>query len=353
MRISTGLLPVLGLCVATASRASAQATFRLEHIRSYGAEDIRPGTERAGGPVLAAVVGVVQTSDSMVYVLDQKWQKIVAFRPDGRFSKVILGGDGEGPGEFRAPVHMVLSPAGLLAVLDFVLSRVTFFDGKSGKTTGQVTLQVASPLRLAMTGGLIWISKTVPAGRTGSPAIAFNQKGERADSLPQLSDDDRSYGGSVSLAVGGQGEVLLASTRPGLWDVWSNRRTVRRGAELFPGLKPPRLVQEDGYVTIGSAEAEIGGIAAMGPDHVLIRYRTQKIKTRPPFPDPATVRQFIGVFARDGSYLGSVELPGGRLMDSKYIYISPVTHHVFLSFFEPYPTVEEFRLIEGPHTAGE
>ena len=280
--------------------------------------------ERAGGPLLGAVVGVVQTSDSTVFVLDQKWQKIVGFRPDGSYARVILGGAGDGPGEFRVPVHMALSPTGLLAVLDFDLSRVTFFDAMTGAIKSQVALQVVNPLRLLFAGDRIWIGKGVPPGSTGSPAIAFDQAGKRVDAFPEVSDDDRAYGSSVSLAADRQGTVLHASRRPGLWEVKTPSGLEQRESALFPRLKPPELVREDGYLTIGSMEAETGGIAYLGPDRVLLRYRTQKLKTRPPFPDPATVRQFFGVFDEAGKFQGTIELPAGRAMDGNRIYVSPL-----------------------------
>ena len=103
--------------------ATPSPRFRFEEVRRYGWVDmigdsaaLAPHVRRAGGGVLGLPGGSVQGPDATVYVVDRDWRKIVAFRPDGTVEDVLLGGEGEGPGELRLPVDLAMTANDELAV---------------------------------------------------------------------------------------------------------------------------------------------------------------------------------------------------------------------------------------------
>ncbi len=92
-------------------------------------------------------------------MLDQDYKKIVVFAPDGRVKNVILGGYGEGPGEFVLPFDLRLMPDGhRLAVLDYANQRISFFA-----RTGQFLETIRSSERvgrvLPVKDNELWMSR--------------------------------------------------------------------------------------------------------------------------------------------------------------------------------------------------
>lgn len=110
------------------------------------------------------------------------------------------------------------------------------------------------------------------------------------------------------------------------------------GAELFPDMSPPLVEQGDGYTSYGSAEATTVGIGVDHENRILLRYWTAELDEDGLFLVPETVRHFVAVFSETGERLGMVELEDAAGLDMKYFYVSPVTGHVFISDFEPYPS---------------
>lgn len=74
-------------------------------------------------------------SDGRVVVADQMRKTIRVFSPEGEFLG-SMGGDGEGPGEFRRVGDIVVLPGDSIAAWDARLRRLTVFDsqGKSVRT---------------------------------------------------------------------------------------------------------------------------------------------------------------------------------------------------------------------------
>jgi hypothetical protein len=103
---------------------------------------------------------VIQAADSSLFVLDRAFQKIAVFRPSGAFDRVILGGRGEGPGEFRLPVAMTMLANGRLAVLDYDLARVNLYDSRAGHE-GTLRVDLPAPLRLVAIGGNLWVLRAL------------------------------------------------------------------------------------------------------------------------------------------------------------------------------------------------
>jgi len=74
---------------------------------------------RAGGTEDEHVFGLVSQAaidpQGNVYLLDQQLCQVLVYSPDGRRLRV-LGGEGDGPGEFRMPWDMTLLPGGRIGV---------------------------------------------------------------------------------------------------------------------------------------------------------------------------------------------------------------------------------------------
>lgn len=169
---------IVGALIAAAcenSEETRERAYALEEIQAYGTMEepddtlnLPPETRRAGASILGGIVGVVQDVDSAVYVLDQQWKKIVAFEPSGRIRTVILGGAGEGPGEFMMPVHMARGTDGNLAVLDYDLGRLSLFDPRTSGFVRSLRVDIGNPLRVAAVNDGFWITRSALAGSTRS-----------------------------------------------------------------------------------------------------------------------------------------------------------------------------------------
>ena len=73
------------------------------------------------------VRGLARLVDGRIAVLSQGNHQLFIFEPTGRLSRVI-GGKGEGPGEFVRPERMQYLPPDTLAVWDYWMGSVTYFD---------------------------------------------------------------------------------------------------------------------------------------------------------------------------------------------------------------------------------
>ena len=101
---------------------------------SIGGVDDRPDY------LVYGVVGATRLSDGRIAVALQRSSEVKYFDPRGRHLKTA-GGDGDGPGEFRAPTALLPWPVGdTMGVWDARQRRVTLFDsagnpGRSFPTT--------------------------------------------------------------------------------------------------------------------------------------------------------------------------------------------------------------------------
>ena len=309
------------ICLFLGGCETQPPSFSFEVIQTYGVleqtEDSlsQPAHVReAAGAVLGQVRGVVQTPDSSVYVLDRGWRKIVAFRPDGSLKDVFLGGQGEGPGEFQNPVHMALTPNGELAVLDYRLLRISYFNPVTGFTRIART-EVSNALRLFPIGDRIWLTtNTLEPGETGPRAIAVNEDGQRMADGPEPVAAEIPFGGVVLLGISPDSMLLLPHNRPGLWEVFDGQtvQTQTRGHELLPELQPPVVIRDGLNITInspmlGKTAVRPIGISSFRSGHVVFWYWTMDYDDdEEPLPDTrATIAE---VFTADGQYLSRANL---------------------------------------------
>jgi hypothetical protein len=102
-------------------------TFQIHVMQIYG-DSTAPDTAKLfGGGMLAHVSDVVDDSAGNVYVLDSQYKKVSVFGSDGRLKRNIVGGLGEGPGEFKMPIALDVAD-GLVYVYDHALGRISVFD---------------------------------------------------------------------------------------------------------------------------------------------------------------------------------------------------------------------------------
>jgi hypothetical protein len=332
-------------------------SYSFEIVQRYGvAEPIAdsvtqaPHVRRVAGAVLGRITGAVQGSDSVVYVLDRLWRKIVVFDPDGTLRDVLLGGEGEGPGEFRNPIHMALLPTGELAVLDYSLVRLSYFDPVSG-FKGSTPIEVHNPLRLFPIDDKIWItSNTLSPGEVEPRAIAVDRLGRRIAEVPPPVAAEVPFGGFPVLAVTPDSMLLLPHNRPGLWDVFDGDDLKTLGRELIPELQPPSVVREGNTVSIGSAMAGNQAVSpiAVSPlrqGQVIFWYRTMQYNgERNPLMQ--TRRTIAEVFTSGGRHLGQATLPPELAESPHFVHVSPFTDHLLIAVSDPFPHVLELRLVE-------
>ena len=83
----------------------------------------------AGGSshLIWRVEGLARLEDGRVAVLSYGSKQLMLFEPSGELS-VIIGGPGEGPGEFRHPLALQYLPPDTLVVWDSFLTSIDYFD---------------------------------------------------------------------------------------------------------------------------------------------------------------------------------------------------------------------------------
>ena len=73
------------------------------------------------------VVGLARIADGRVAVLSSGSKQLMLFEPSGELSRVI-GGPGEGPGEFTHPLALQYLPPDTLVVWDYFLTSIDYFN---------------------------------------------------------------------------------------------------------------------------------------------------------------------------------------------------------------------------------
>lgn len=147
----------------------------------------------ANGPsqLIWRVEGLARLEDGRVAVLSYGSKQLMLFEPSGELS-VIIGGPGEGPGEFTHPLALQYLPPDTLVVWDSFLTSIDYFDAdgtllnERSLDHGRLREQGVGPesLRLPLADGsfLAWVedwtadespddcSHLTEVGRVSSPA---------------------------------------------------------------------------------------------------------------------------------------------------------------------------------------
>jgi hypothetical protein len=85
------------------------------------------GSNAPPNEALHRVAGAVRLSDGLIVVADAGSSSLRVFDANGSFT-ALIGGPGEGPGEFRSMHHFARLPGDSLLIYDLQLGRVTLFD---------------------------------------------------------------------------------------------------------------------------------------------------------------------------------------------------------------------------------
>lgn len=204
---------------------------------SEATRELTPLERTVDGGVLGMISDVREGPDSALYVLDSHYHKIVVFNADGSLRRVILGAQGQGPGEFMRPRAMTMVRDSLLYVLDGADSRVTVFD-TAGVYIRSFQLGVANPVRLEYSRGRLLVSRLAFAGRHA--VLAFDQNGTRVDSLLVMSEPEGKlamFGSPGVLGPGVGDTAVFASPSLGVWSLVDGPHVDTHGREMIPGLE--------------------------------------------------------------------------------------------------------------------
>lgn len=340
------LAAILGAC---ATEADSPACFTLEEVTRYGHANVETvgldarGIE-AGAGVLSNIRGVVVGPTGAVLVLDSSWQKIVVFAPGGSVERVILGGEGQGPGEFVLPIHVTGTEGGI-SVLDYDQLRISQFAW-SGELRSIEPIDVARPFRHLRRGDTLWVTRSGGGGASTGP-IVYTVVRPNATMIegPPLDAVDQPFGLSVALAAGADGDILVTTARPGVWMSRTGSGTwERRGSPLFPEDPPPIEEQIQPRLTqITPSQYAASGIGKVG-DSLVVQGWTAFAR---PFnwddpPGADEIAHSLGVFSPEGRHLTTIRLEAG--VSSTYLHVDPPSGRLFLHAMEPFPQVVEYRL---------
>jgi hypothetical protein len=213
---------------------------------------------REGDPALqfAGIADAARLSDGTIVVADGRSSEVRFFARGGAVLSVS-GGQGEGPGEFRAIERMVVSPGDTVWVYDFALRRFTVLDER-GVVQRVVSLKRPPPA-LGFVGkyadGTLLMAQFWGAGRTDDGM----QEGLRRDPAALVRfGADGSLRDTVGLFPGREVHLALEGNR------------MVMGTPLF-GRTLSRAVA-DARIWVGDQSSfEIGGYEADGTPSVLTR----------------------------------------------------------------------------------
>lgn len=106
----------------------ASGTAEPEDLRPVLVEELRIGSvEREGPTTFGSISDIEIDASGRIYVLDGDAAELRLFGPDGQHIRTV-GGEGEGPGEFRSPSELFWSPDGNLWVADPVNVRFSIYS---------------------------------------------------------------------------------------------------------------------------------------------------------------------------------------------------------------------------------
>lgn len=343
MRRFPSRLRLAAILVALALPTPARPqTADLTEIASYGwaesSDADRPITDRERrfeGAVLGSPADVVQGPDGSVYVLDRSFLKIVVFDADGAFQRLIVGGAGQGPGEFTRPRAMSVGPDGSVWVWDQLAARVTRFDA-TGEVGEVHALGSAQVIDFQAAGDRLYGTRIV---RDSADLVVHYDPGGRF--LGTLAPPDAavvavlgSQGAVAALGQGGDGTVLVAYPAVGTWArIRGSHVGPRQGRVLFPDARPVDYTDPRYGVTIQRQMAEAQGIGVLSDGRVFVFYtRREEVDDRP--------WGKVALFGPDGAYIRTLD----RRLDSRVLGAAVDEPALFLYAEDPYPRVVKVRV---------
>jgi hypothetical protein len=313
----------------------------LVEVAVFGWEGLSDSTRRLSaaerrsmGGVLAKPVAVSEAKDGALYVLDSEFRKIVVFNRNGTLRRVILGGPGEGPGEFVRPRDMTLTDRGHVVVIDEALSRITVFD-TSGTLIRSRAAQLTSPYKLVASGDELYALSWYRGDEMAIAVLDTLGAVSKRILRPSKRDYEFATGGEAGqLGKSLSGEVIFAHPTVGRLTMLPSGRT--SGKELVPEMYAGVWTDQDGrtkYTTAGPR-----GIGQLVDGSFLIYYGA--------FNMPAMRQRRI-----------EMDYFLARLVDDSSSFVIPAPHarrgaftvarsgsEFFLSREDPFPQVVRYRI---------
>ncbi len=299
------------------------------------------------GGYLGDVVAMATDSRGNIYILDGTAREIHVFDDAGGFVRT-LGGQGEGPGEFREPLGPAIARGDTLWVADGRAPRYSIFapDGTFiGTRVRRATWGlITERCTIAPDGSYFeWGVRYPNRERSDDPSdvdlvhyhpVRVSPDGEKLDSLPylefvlQLADLPSAglrrpvwFGPGLERALGCRDDVWFAPSseyrvyrrtlagdttvaftlegvRPAAVDE-ADRDEVRATFERYPELASASALMRDHLRALPENKPVIAGLFVDGAGHVFVVPETSRI-------DAGTA---IDVFREDGVLLGRIAVP--------------------------------------------
>jgi len=320
-----------------------QVRFELEPDRFFGWEELTESPreltieeEKAGGGVLSRPISIAEGGDSSLFVLDADFQKVAVFSWDGGFKRVVLGGYGEGPGEFVSPYDIDLDESGRLFAFDGHNNRVSIFS-ESGLFSTSFNADTHNTVEMKAEGGEVFIHRYFPPRTRGYFVQTFSEDGTFEGEFARATAQDADlqfHGARGSLGKGRNGEILFAYPAPSTWTT-SSRPQERIGVAFHPDARGEQ-VSENGFDLVVT-RVGTRGIAQLPDGRIVISWFIRPTREVPR-------SYYLDVMTSEGQYLGSYEFPDsvlpGRMISSRFGPYLYFTSHGGLI-----PGVWRFRLV--------
>jgi hypothetical protein len=302
-------------------------TITLERVQAYGAADLPQGdTSAAGGALLAQIASIRDDADGLVYVLDAGFRKIAVFGPDGELRQVVMGGYGEGPGEFMHPTALALKDDEI-GVFDYRLNRVSLFNRRGELVETHRTPRAKD---IALVSNKV-VGTHMP-GRKSALWVLDRESGDVRSALP-LGGNGLAYnplGVTAHLGHGPDGSLRVYDERPGLWYDW-RRLAEPHDWQLFRGRR--HTVDQRG-LPVPPALTLGGGGLADGRSLIAYREMDQQAETA------RSKGNYLMMFSRDGNPIALTALPDAW----SAMAVSADGETILIAEYEPWPQVVRYRI---------
>ncbi len=323
---------------ADTSTPDPAARWALESIDSFG----EPGIEGVPGPGLLGSPRSATWTRSGIVVADQQTARLVAFDSSGRVAAEV-GGEGDGPGEFRSVIDVTGVSDSMVSALDVQTGRVTTFRLPSFAADRIITGIPPDAFFHRWLADTIWVVRP-NAGSVSPMATAYlAASGAEVASAPPSSVEDQPYGAAFGLdAI--DSRLVTSTRRPGVWWERADGEWRRVGQPLFPDAPPrQRIDVQPGLSRIVPSPADVADIALLGDSLVV-----QLLVLRPGVQEaenPRTVphENALAVFRARGDHLATLQLDAGV----GCVESAPDSVLLFCAW-APYPQVRRYRLVRTP-----
>jgi hypothetical protein len=295
-------------CLHPAPRQLDAQTNGWQKVAEYGWDDVSSATrqlsprERAlGGAAFASINGVAEGRDGTIWVLDLLDRKLVLLAPDGLLL-TVLGGNGEGPGEFRRPARLAIDRSGAVHVWDQALSRLTTF-GTAGSLLSSTIVKTSGLVDFAIAGDTAWFVRPMIRPSHAVVGVLLGT-GRVVDSFAPLSARDleiAAFGSPGNVVVLPDGQPVYLGPRPVQVRMRGASGSTVLGVDRFPSAQGTQL--ERG--------TRMAPVAIRASDANLQREIVVLYSSTPFGRDgaPRDSRYFLEVLDASGQSIATTELP--------------------------------------------